>query len=30
LQELHDARNDGAKKEQQEEDDVIDMHNDEE
>ena len=30
LQELHDARNDGAKKERHEEDDVIDMHNDDE
>ena len=30
LQQLHDARNDGAKQEHQEEDDVIDMHNDDE
>jgi len=30
LQQLHDARNDGAKQDNQEEDDVIDMHNDDE
>jgi amidophosphoribosyltransferase len=30
LQQLEDARNDDAKQENQEEDDVIDMHNDDE
>ena len=30
LQQLYDARNDDAKQDNQEEDDVIDMHNDEE